>query len=690
MKYLILAEKPSAARSFTKDLGGRTGEINGNEYKIVAAHGHLMELANPEKQTNNEDFNQAVAKWSNISEIPWPLDKFKWEKDYKESRDRNGRKTTTRGDVMDIKRAAKGYDAIVIATDNDPSGEGDVLGLEIVNAINWDGQVFRLVFDDEHNAQEIKDAFGKLVDVTDQAKAMAYQKGLARERFDYGTMQLSRLATRSTQGHNFIGVIRPGRLKSVIVSKIYEQQRAHDSFVVKDQFQAIFKDENGTKFINKEMNKFEDRDLAENDLKQLHESPVVVGDAVRKKGHAPKLMDFAQVAVALNNASSKSVLSIYQKLYEAGYASYPRTEDRAMTKSQWDQLGDIADDIANVVGVDTNLLTQRQARKPYVSDQDLVHGCNRPGLTVPNSMEQLKDEFGPLGAQIYEVLARSYLSALAPDYLYDSTTAFIKDFPKFKASKNVPVDMGYKKVLGAYENAGKDKKKGDDEENADQFGKMGTPVLNKTKTTPPAVPSKRFIVNYLAKSNVGTGATRLKALADLGSGKDPVFKETRGKLVLQPNGYMSGAVMHGTMLATPKITKQLNLMMKQVGEGKIPMTNIYKAVDALIDRDRKTMQHNADLLDKDSYLKGKLPDRAANSADKVTVKLPSGKDVSFKRVYMGHTFTDDELRALAAGKTLSIRVKTKKGSTMLPGRLAQQTYKGHKYWGFKPNWKEAK
>lgn len=689
MKYLILAEKASAARSFAKDLGGLTGEINGNQYKIVHSHGHLMTLSDPQKQTNNEVFNETVAKWSDISQIPWPLSNFQWNKEYKESRDIKGRKTTTRGDVLSIKREAKDCDAIVIATDNDPSGEGDVLGLEIVNAIGWNKPVYRLKFDDEHNAEEVKNAFSNLIDVTDQANAAAYQKGLARERFDYGTMQLSRLATRSTQGHNFIGVIRPGRLKSVIVSKVYEQQRAHDSFVVKDQFQAAFQDENGTKFINKDMNKFEDRDLAENDLKQLHESEVVVGDAVRKYGHAPKLMDFAQVGVVLSNASSKAVLDTYQKLYEAGYASYPRTEDRAMTQSQWEQLGEIADAIADVVGVDKSLLVNRAPRKPYVSDKDLVHGCNRPGLTVPQSLDQLKQEFGSLGAEIYQVLAKSYLSALGPDYQYDSTTAFVKDFPKFIAKKNVPVDLGYKKILGSYESAGKDKKAGkdDDNENA-QFGKVATPFLYKSKTTAPAVPTKRLIVNYLAKTNVGTGATRLKAIADLSSGKDPVFKESRGKLVLQKNGYMSGAVMHGTMLATPKITKQLNLMMKQVGEKKIPMTNIYKAVDALIKNDRDTMQQNADRLDKDSYLKGKLPDRAANSADKVKVTLPSGEEISFKKTYAGHTFTNDEIKALAAGKTLSIRVKTKYGSKMLPGRLKKQKYNGHDFWGFAGDWKK--
>lgn len=688
-RYLILAEKASAMRSFAKDLGGNSGTLpSGDDYAIVHAHGHLLGLDAPERQWDDVDYQQHVSKWSDITTIPWKLDRFKWVKTYLPTKDMKGHKTTTRKQVQQIASFAKNFDAVIIATDNDPSGEGDVLGQEIVEAMGWSKPVYRLVFDDEHNAAEIKKALTKLVDVTNNSKSMAYQKGLARERFDYATMQASRLATHAARNYNYDSVIRPGRLKSVITEKLYQQTRKRDQFVPKDQFQAIFVDENGTKFTNSKMTKYDQRDLAENDVRNLKVSTVTVDQTKRKHGHAPKLMDFAQVAIALPGASATAVKNTYQKLYEAGFASYPRTEDRAMTKSQWDQLGAIADDIAKVIGIDPKTLTQRDARSPYVSNKDLVHGCNRPGLTVPTSLNDLKAQFGTLAPQIYEVLARSYLATLAPDYEYDATTAFVTDFPAFTAHKNVPVKPGYKAVLGDLESAGKSSKTKEDNETAGQFGKQAKPQVNVSKTTAPQKPSRKFIFNYLAKENVGTGATRLGTFAQLSSGKKPLFKEGRGGLKLTPEGFLAGAMLQNTMLASPKITKQLTEMMDQIGEHKIPMTNIYKAVTMILQKDRQTMEQNAKLLDKDSYLKGKLPAKSGNSANKVKVKLPNGKEVAFKNRFMDHEFNENEVKALSTGQTIKIKVTTKYGPKMVSGRLTQQSFIGKdkkkvKYWGFK-------
>ena len=44
MKYLIVTEKPSAAKNFVKALGGQTGNFAGNDYRIVNLHGHNINL----------------------------------------------------------------------------------------------------------------------------------------------------------------------------------------------------------------------------------------------------------------------------------------------------------------------------------------------------------------------------------------------------------------------------------------------------------------------------------------------------------------------------------------------------------------------------------------------------------------------------------------------------------------------
>lgn len=691
MKYLILNEKPSAMKNFAKALGGQAGQFDGFNYQLVCGHGHLLGLDSPQNQSSDVNFQDKVKYWSDTSTIPWPLADFKWKKTYLPSINfRTKRKTTTKGDVQNIKQAAQGCDVFVIATDDDPSGEGDVLGQEIVNAIGWKKKVYRCRFADE-SAPSIKKALKNLDDVSDQTQNGNYQKGLAREQFDYATMQLSRLATRYAREQSYDVVVRPGRLKSTIVEKIYQQTHSRDTFVAKDQYQAIFMDENKTKFINKELSKYESRDLAENDLSQLRPSAITIGQAEHKTKKAPKMLDFAQVGVALGytKAPLKQIVSTYQKLYQDGYVSYPRTEDRAMTKEQWSQLLTIADKIAEVVNVDSNLLVNRDPRSPYVSSKDLSHGANRPGLTVPTSLTALNQKYGKLAGAIYETLAKSYLACLGPDYEYDKTTAFVTDYPKFTATKNVPDKPGYKAILGSLEQ--KSKKKDDENDEAD-FGQTATPTINQTKTTPPQKPTRKFILNYLTKHEVGTGATRMNTLSQLLEGKKAVLKEQKGQLVLIPEGMLSGAMLQSTMLATPKVTKQLTQMTKQVGQGKIPLTNIYKAVNLIIQKDDAQMKKNAKSLDQDSYLKGKLPPKSANSQAKFHGKLADGTEVSFKKNFMHHEFTDPEVEALLAGQAITIEIETKNGQKKrVAGKLAHQSFTGKdhkkvKYWGFKPDW----
>ena len=102
MKYLILAEKPSAMRSFSTDLGGTSGHVSNFDYELVAAHGHLMGLAMPEFQSDNVDFQDKVKKWSDITAIPWPLSTMKWTKTYIVSTYK-GKKTSTKKTLPEFK-----------------------------------------------------------------------------------------------------------------------------------------------------------------------------------------------------------------------------------------------------------------------------------------------------------------------------------------------------------------------------------------------------------------------------------------------------------------------------------------------------------------------------------------------------------------------------------------------------------
>lgn len=679
--YLILTEKPSAMCKYAQALGGERGHFADFDYELVAAHGHLLGLAMPEKQWDDVNWQDKVKVWSNIDYVPWPIRRFSWTKSPLPS---YGKGTSNQSLLNTIAHKARGKDAIVIATDNDPSGEGDVLGREIVENIGWRGIILRCEAEDE--PQAIQQGMQHLKDVTDASRHEAYQKGLARERYDYGTMQLSRLATHSAREVGYGATVRPGRLKSYIVTKIYQQVRARDTFKAEPRYQAVFVDEVGTKYVNGKMVKHGDRVLAENDLSQLKASTVTITGTKRKASKAPRLLDLAQLGAVLSGQLKlKDILSTYQQMYQDQLVSYPRTAERAMTKEQWDQLSRIAPAIADVVGVDRSLLVQTQPRKPYVVDGALDHGANRPGLKVPNSLSEVEGKYGKAGALIYQTVAKSFLATMAPDYEYDQTTAVVTDYPDFKATKNVPAGKpSYKTILGAMEAATKD---GDDEEmhNQAQFGHEAHPQVSESMTTPPVKPSEKWILNDLTKQNIGTGATRVSTLSALLQGKQPTLKNGKGQLQLTPEGFVNGAIMQNTMLAGATATKQLTQLMERVGKGTLPMDAIYQALDMTVKKDRAQMDKNAQEMDQDQYLQGKLPRKQGHGA-RLSGTTKDGEEIQMNKEFMHHTFTPNEFESLLAGNTIEITAKSKAGKTLHPRiKLEHQSFtkagKKYTYWG---------
>ena len=69
----------------------------------------------------------------------------------------------------------------------------------------------------------------------------------------------------------------------------------------------------------------------------------------------------------------------------------------------------------------------------------------------------------------------------------------------------------------------------------------------------------------------------------------------------------------------------------------------------------------------------------------------NGQEISFKGEFMGHTFTEEEIERLLDGKKVVFEGTSKKGTKqMVGGGLAQQSYKGKSFWGFKPEFDNAK
>jgi DNA topoisomerase-3 len=443
-------------------------------------------------------------------------------------------------------------------------------------------------------------------------------------------------------------------------------------------YENRFKDENGIVYNNKE----EPRFASEKEVPHTYQASEVIKDGeVLKHTIPPRLLDLAALSsmLAPRGYRAKEILSSYQKMYDAQIVSYPRTEDRFISREQFNELLPKAGQIATLVGVDPGLLTHQRPRASHVKSGG-SHGANRPGSNVPSSLASLK-KYGRSAPAIYETLAKNYLVMLAEDYTYHQQKGHLKDYPSFTGTANVPVSAGWKAVFHYDE---------DKEENTSKKG-LGTraePFIYKGTNKKPPVPTMKWLMKQLEKHDVGTGATRTSIYADVTNEKTryPLLKETKGKLSMTIYGNMSYQLLPKTHIGTLKITEQLQKQMREVSEGKAKPDECLKEIRQMIIDDKAVMEQNSAHLVKETVTlekDGSVRHESAPQKEKYEGEW-NGKAVSFSRVWAGHRFTDEECAQLLNGGEIILKgLKGRRKSTYsVKGKLAEQTYKGKKFVGF--------
>ena len=186
----ILAEKPSQARNFAAALGGMQGTYNGEQYVIVPARGHLYEFQTPDMQV------PAYKQWS-LAKLPWDEELFNWKRMMK---------SDAKDAINNIKSVLSGCDEICIGTDLDPTGEGDLLAIEILDELKFTPQKFtRMHFTDE-SAKEVQKAQKAIEAGTCPAEALEELKPvMTKIRETYPAVDKTNVGVGST-----IFAVKPG------------------------------------------------------------------------------------------------------------------------------------------------------------------------------------------------------------------------------------------------------------------------------------------------------------------------------------------------------------------------------------------------------------------------------------------------------------------------------------------------
>ena len=371
----ILAEKTSAADNMAKALGGMTGMYNGEQYIIMAAKGHLYELDDPDKQVDKA-LAAKYRSWE-LSNLPWNEKDFKWN--YRKQKDLPGAKRKVADILSDIQTEFAKCDEICTATDDDPSGEGTLLADEILLGMNIHAKKWSRMFFVDESIKEIQKAFTNRKYFPNLFADPDYTKAFYRSRWDFMSMQFTRIATACGDGQS---VLRQGRLKSAMVLIVGDQLKLCNAYRKIPYYQNRFKDENNVVYTDPEEPQFPKKEDV--DTTKYHTSDVVIDSKEMKMAAPPKLIDLASLTSLLvpKGYKAKHVTEVYQRMYEKQVVSYPRTEDKTITPEQFNDLLPLVDKIASVVGVDVSLLTHRIPRSTHVKTGG-AHGANRPGPNVP-------------------------------------------------------------------------------------------------------------------------------------------------------------------------------------------------------------------------------------------------------------------------------------------------------------------
>lgn len=613
----ILCEKPSAAKNYANALGGFSGTFNGKRYEIVNSVGHIFELLPPDEQVD-ETLKNKYKSWD-IGYLPWNKEDLKWKKKL------SGGFSKT---YSKIKECMEKADEIVIATDDDPSGEGTLLADEIIKGVHPKGKHYYRSFHTDESIKEIQKAMMNLTDLgTNPLTDPDYIKADFRSKWDFLSIQWTRIFTKLGDGKS---VLRQGRLKSYMVLAVGNQIKLVNEYQKTPFYQARFKDEAGNIYTSKKAETYDSKDKCP--IGNYEKSEIIIDKTERKTTPPPALYDLNMLSSSLAplGFKAKQVLDIYQKMYEdrdargEGIVSYPRTDDKKITPEQFWDFVKIAPKIAKLLGIDESILTHKKLRPTHVSKSN-THGANRPGGNVPPSMDWIEHKYGKCGKMIYEFLARNSLAMLCEDYEYDHQTGHLTKYPDFTGYTNLPIKNGFKEIFN-------DDKKKDELDSGKPLGKQAVPFIYEGFPPKPSWPTAKWLARELKKNDVGTGATRTSIYADVtnAESKYPLLSEEKGKISMTVYGEMSYLLLKNTHIGDVKITEGLQQQMREVAKGADPNIFLSQIAD-MIKEDILTVKSNAKM---DSFVNQAEIAKDGNPADTVLCPVCGKKMIRSEKGYI--------------------------------------------------------
>lgn len=432
MKSVVLAEKPSVARDIARVLGCEqkgNGYLEGKQYIVTWALGHLVTQAQPEQYNN--DFKEW--KMENLPIIPEP---FKLVPIKQSMKQYNAVKSQlSRGDVNEV----------IIATD--AGREGELVARWILEKTKTNKPLKRLWISSVTD-KAIKDGFNNLKD--GKAYENLFAAAVSRAEADW---VVGINATRAlTVKYN--AQLSTGRVQTPTLAMIAEREQQIRKFqpkpyygmqAVTDQAAFTWTDGNSTQSFDKDkIDKLFKR------LENTHEATVTDVKVTPKKQPAPALFDLTELqkeAYKRYSWSAKETLNTLQGLYERHkIVTYPRTDSKHLTSDMRDTLKDRikAMQVGPYRALAATLLKTPVAPQKGVIDDARVsdHHAIIPTEETPQ-LHNLSDK----EHKLYDMIAKRFLAVFYPMYEYDQTAVQITaGGESFQTKGNTVRNEGWKRI----------------------------------------------------------------------------------------------------------------------------------------------------------------------------------------------------------------------------------------------------
>ncbi|WP_185266576.1 type I DNA topoisomerase [Halopseudomonas xiamenensis] len=497
-KALVIVESPAKAKTINKYLG--------NDFVVKSSIGHIRDLP-----TSGSSKTESKPKGRKAASAP-EVDKQTKARIQLVNRmgvdPENGWKAhyeilPGKEKVIDeLRRLAREADTIYLATDLDR--EGEAIAWHLRESIGGDDSRYRRVVFNEITKKAIQDAFSEPGEL-DMNRVNAQQARRFLDRV-VGYMVSPLLWQKIARG------LSAGRVQSVAVKLIVDREREIRAFIPEEfwevhanlttpkseavRFEVV--KENGETFrpLNKQQT---DQALAK---LQGATYQVVKRDArpTSTKPGAPFITSTLQQAASTRlGFSVKKTMMMAQRLYEAGYITYMRTDSTNLS----------ADAVSMARGyIEKNFGSQYLPDSPNVygskANAQEAHEAIRPSDVKLKATELKGMERD--AERLYELIWRQFVACQMPPARYLSTTISVQagDF-ELRARGRILQFDGYTKVLPPLGKGGEDEVLPDMQ--VEQILDLVKLDPKQHFTKPPARYSEASLVKELEKRGIGRPST---------------------------------------------------------------------------------------------------------------------------------------------------------------------------------------